>query len=246
MELKAPTEKRAFDRNPELISRYREGDAEAGEEIVTLNKPLVLSIASRFCGRGVDMEDLVAIGNMGLVKAINTFDHGRECAFSTYAVPLIFGEIKRFLRDDGIIKVSREEKKLCARLSAERERRQICGEDVSVSALAKACGVSPQDAVSALFSGAPIKSLDECAYQDDDSVTLGGTLFDEDESARSFEWLSLRLAIERLTPWQRKLVILRYFKDFSQTETARQLGVTQVKISREEKKILAELRKHMS
>lgn len=246
MNLKTPTKKRPYDKNPELIKKYREGDDDAGEEIVTLNKPLVYSIAGRFSGRGVDMEDLVAIGNMGLVKAINTYDPARECAFSTYAVPLIFGEIKRFLRDDGMIKVSREEKKLCARLSAEKERRQGLGEDTSISALAAACGVTPQDAVSALFAGAPVRSLDECAYQDDDTVTLGSTLFDEEQAAKSFEGLNLRLAIERLSPWQRKLVILRYFRDLSQTETARQLGVTQVKISREEKKILELLRHHMS
>ena len=87
---------RTWDKNPDLIRRYREGDEDAGEEIVILNRPLVCRIASRFSGRGVDMDDLIGIGNIGLVKAINTFDFSRECAFSTYAVPLIFGEIRRF------------------------------------------------------------------------------------------------------------------------------------------------------
>ncbi len=246
MNIQAKERKSTYDKNPTLIKEYRQGSRAAGEEIVLLNKPLVQSIASRFTGRGTDMEDLVAVGNIGLVKAINTFDFSRGCAFSTYAVPLIFGEIRRFLRDDGMIKVSREEKRLLALISAERERRQMSGEDVSIRALSESLGITAQEVVSALYSGAPIRSLDECAYLDDDSVTLGGTLCDEEENDREFDKLSLSMAIEKLSEWQRKLIILRYFRDFSQTETARLLGVTQVKISREEKKILKILRKELS
>ena len=244
-EERAAKNKRSYDKNPELIKRYREGDSEAGEEIVILNKPLVCSIASRFASRGVDLEDLIATGNIGLVKAINTFDFSRECAFSTYAVPLIFGEIRRFLRDDGMIKVSREEKRLAAIVSAEKERRQARGESTSISDVARALGITAEDAASALAAGAPIRSLDESAYLDDDSVSLGSTIFDEDEEEREFDKLSLSLAIEKLGEWQRKLIILRYFKDLSQTETAKCLGVTQVKISREEKKILKILKEKM-
>lgn len=242
---KERTGRRSYDKNPDLIRRYRAGDEAAGEEIVILNKPLVCSIAARFSSRGVDLEDLVATGNIGLVKAINTFDFSRECAFSTYAVPLIFGEIRRFLRDDGMIKVSREEKRLSAIVSAERERRQARGESVAISDVAKALGISPEDAASALAAGAPIRSLDENAYTDDDSVSLGSTIFDEDEEAREFDKLSLNMAIEKLGEWQRRLIVLRYFKDLSQTETAKCLGVTQVKISREEKKILKLLKEKM-
>ncbi len=231
-----------YDKNPELIAKYREGDSNAGEELVLLNQPLVSSIAARFGGRGVDIEELCEIGNIGLIKAINTFDFSRECAFSTYAVPLIFGEIRRFLRDDGMIKVSREEKRLLAKLVAERERRLSLGLSASISALAEAFGLDIGDVASALHSGAPLRSLDECAYSDDEGVTLGSTIYDEDEEARSFDRLTLRLAIEKLPPWQKKLITLRYFRDYSQTETAAALGVSQVKISREEKKILEKLR----
>lgn len=238
--------KRTYDKNPDLIRRYREGDEDAGEEIVLLNKPLVCSIAARFTGRGTDLEDLIAIGNMGLVKAINTFDFSRECAFSTYAVPLIFGEIRRFLRDDGMIKVSREEKRLCAIVCAECERRQAAGESVAVSDIARSLKLSAAEVASALFAGAPVRSLDDSAYIDEDSVPLGSTIFDEDEESRNFDKLSLSLAIEKLGEWQRKLIILRYFRDLSQTETAAMLGVTQVKISREEKKILKILREELS
>ena len=234
-----------YDKHPELIRRYREGDEAAGEEIVLLNKPLVCSIAQRFSSRGVEIEDLVATGNIGLVKAINTFDFSRECAFSTYAVPLIFGEIRRFLRDDGMIKVSREEKKLSAIVCAERERRQASGESLAISDIAASLGIGAMEAASALAAGAPIRSLDESAYSDDESVSLGNTIFDEDAEQKSFDKLSLTLAIEKLGEWERKLIVLRYFRDYSQIETAKLLGVTQVKISREEKKILKMLKAYI-
>lgn len=245
MKTQTVSKKCAYDKNPALIERYRLGDERAGEELILLNKPLVCSIAARFAGRGTDTEDLIAIGNMGLLKAIKTFDGTRGCAFSTYAVPLIFGEIRRFLRDDGMIKVSREEKRLLAKVSAERERRLALGLDISIKALAEALSVAPGDVVSALYSGAPVRSLDECAYEEDDSVSLGATIYDEDESARSFDKLSLSMAIEKLCAFHKKLIILRYFKDYSQTETAKVLGVTQVKVSREEKKILGILKEDL-
>ena len=240
-----PSRKCAYDKNPRLIEKYRQGDRAAGEELILLNKPLVCSIAARFSGRGTDAEDLVAMGNMGLLKAIRTFDLERGCAFSTYAVPLIFGEIRRFLRDDGIIKVSREEKRLLAKISAERERRQLLGQDVSIKAIAAALSVPPAEVTSALCSGAPVRSLDDKAYDEEDSPPLCAVVYDEDEERKNFDKLSLTLAMEKLDPWQKKLIILRYFKDYSQTETAAALGVTQVKISREEKKILGILRAKM-
>ena len=235
-----------YDKNLELIARYRAGDAEAGEELALLNKPLVYNVAGRFSGRGADSDELVEMGTIGLVKAINTFDFSRECAFSTYAVPLIFGEIRRFLRDDGIIKVSRENKKLSALLNAERERRIATGESVGRAAIAAAVGVTAQDAAAALFATTPVRSLDEAAYDDEESVTVEATVFDKDAESREFDRLALRFALEKLGATERKIIILRYFKDFSQAETARLLGLTQVKISREEKKILALLRAELS
>ena len=232
-----------YDKNLDLIRRYRAGDSDAGEELCALNRPLVYSIAGRFLGRGADRDELVEIGTIGLVKAINTFDFSRECAFSTYAVPLIFGEIRRFLRDDGMIKVSRENKKLSALLNAERERRLNAGEEIGIRALASSVGVSPEDAAVALFSTSPVRSLDEAAYDDEDSTaTVASTVCDEDETVRIFDRIALKLAIEKLGELSRKIIVLRYFRDFSQAETARVLGLTQVKISREEKKILTLLR----
>lgn len=232
-----------YDKNLLLIEKYRSGDKEAGEELTLLNKPLIYSIAQRFTGRGVDMDELCEVGLIGLVKAINTFDFRRECAFSTYAVPLIFGEIRRFLRDDGIIKVSREQKRLSALLNAERERRMSTGESVRICDLAAAVGATPEDAASALFASTPPRSLDEAAFDDEDSGTLAQFISDEDAQHKEFEHLSLKFALEGLSELERKIIILRYFRDFSQCEVARLLGLTQVKISREEKKILARLKK---
>jgi RNA polymerase sporulation-specific sigma factor len=237
---------RSYDENLMLLRAYRAGDAEAGERLAELNAPLVYSIAGRFSGRGADMSDLVESGNIGLVKAMRTFDFSHGCVFSTYAVPLIFGEIRRFLRDDGIIKVSREEKRLSAQLCAERERRLSMGEDADLSAVAAAVGISMQDAASALFASTPVRSLEEAAYDDEDSATLGSTLCDEEEEIRQFDRFALRMAIEKLSEPRRKLIILRYFRDMSQTETARILGLTQVKVSREEKKIMELLRQELS
>ena len=245
--MKVKEEKKSpYDENLVLLRAYRAGDCEAGERLAELNAPLVYSIAGRFSGRGADMSDLVESGTIGLVKAIKTFDFSHGCVFSTYAVPLIFGEIRRFLRDDGIIKVSREEKRLSALLLAERERRLSAGEDADIRSVAAAVGISPQDASSVLFASSPVRSLDEAAYDEDDGVTLGSTICDEEAELRQFDRFALHMAIERLTEEQRKLIILRYFRDLSQTETARLLGLTQVKVSREEKKIMEILRKELS
>ncbi len=235
-----------YDENLALLAAYRGGDRAAGERLAVINRPLVCKIAGKFAGRGVDGEELVAIGNVGLVKAMNTFDFSRDCAFSTYAVPLVFGEIRRFLRDDGMIKVSRENKRLSATINAERERRINSGEAFSLEDIAAAIGVSVQDAAMALFSSSSVRSLDEAAFDDGEGATLGATVCDDDEEARSFDRLALRLALDRLAPFERKLIILRYFRDMSQAKTAEILGLSQVKVSRTEKKILAALREYLS
>ena len=237
--------KRGFDKNPELIEKYRRGDAEAGEELVRLNTPLIYSIAARFRERAPDMSDIIECGTVGLVKALKTFDAERGCAFSTYAVPLIFGEIRRYLRDDGIIKVSREQRRLSALLNRERELRQQRGEPSDLASLAAAVGISVADAADALFSDAPVRSLEEKIYDGDDTVTLGSTIRDEDGEVREFDRLAIKMAVEKLEPVHRQIVILRYFRDFSQTETARILGLSQVKVSREEKKIIAKLKREL-
>ncbi len=240
------TEVSSYDKNLDLLKKYRAGERDAGEELAVLNRPLVYKIAGKFTGRGVELDELVEIGNIGLVKAINTFDFSRECAFSTYAVPLIFGEIRRFLRDDGLVKVSRESKRLSAIINAERDRRRTLGEDASLGVIAEAVGVSREDAAMALFAGAQPRSLDEPVFDEEDGVTLGAVISDEDEEERHFDRLSLRLALERLSEFERRLVLLRYFQDLSQARCAEIMGLSQVKVSRTEKKILAKLGALMS
>ena len=235
----------AYDLNPELIERYRAGDGEAGDRLVELNLPLVFSVAARFRERCDDMSDLVECGTIGLVKAIKTFDLERGCAFSTYAVPLIFGEVRRFLRDDGIIKVSREEKRVAVLINRERDRRRNLGLRCDVVSLAEALGMSPSDVASAMFSEVKPRSLDESVFDEDDATTLGSMVSDESE-VPFFDKLSLRMAIETLDEEKRRIVYLRYFKDYSQAETARILGLSQVKISREEKKIMRLLESRMT
>ena len=238
--------KKTYDENLVLLKKYREGDPEAGERLAEINMPLVYSIATRLSLRGGEMSDLVECGTIGLVKAMRTFDFSHGTAFSTYAVPLIFGEIRRFLRDDGIIKISREDKRLSARLLAERERRLASGEDARIVALAEAVGVSPQDAARAIHSQSAVRSLDEAAFEDEESLTLGNLVCDEDEETRSFDRIAIRDAIDRLPDQQKKIVLLRYFRDLSQVEVAKILGITQVKVSREEKKIMEKLKGMLS
>ena len=212
-----------------------------------MNGGLVTGIALRFIGRGTELEDLIALGNLGLLKAIRTFDLTRGCAFSTYAVPLIFGEIRRFLRDDGPIKISRAQKRLGARLASARERRMAAGEDgVRIEDLANDCGISASEAAAALEAAQPISYLSESVYGEDEGMALEGTLYDEDEGERNMWRLALGEAINRLPELRRKIILLRYFRDMSQEETARILGLTQVKVSREEKKILDGFREVLS
>lgn len=236
-----------FSDNLPLLLRSRAGDRTATEELVKNNGGLVAGIALRFVGRGTEYEDLVGLGNLGLLKAIRTFDPERGCAFSTYAVPLIFGEIRRFLRDDGPLKVSRTQKRLGARLMAARDRRLSEGErEVRIEDLAAECGVEVPEAAAALESIAPVSHLSDHLYGEEEGATLESTLYDEDEGERNLTKLAIAEVISRLPDLRRKIILLRYFRDYSQEETARALGLTQVKVSREEKKILAVFREALS
>lgn len=234
-----------YDKNTVLIEKYRRGDKFAGEELATLNRPLVYSIAERFLYRHPDIEELCEVGTLGLVKAINSFNLTRGCAFSTYAVPLIFGEIRRFLRDDGMIKISRENKRLSAKILYEKERRENEGLSTHIADIAKSVGVSPEEASVALCASLPVRSLDE-TVSDDGTETLSSFVSDENGLMESFDKIAIKLALEKLSEQERKIILLRYFRDMSQESTARALGITQVKVSREEKKILKILKKELS
>ena len=237
---------RKYDDNPRLLAAARNGDGRAEEELVRANAGLVRSVAARFSDRGYDREELFDVGQIGLLKAVRTFDLARGCAFSTYAVPLIFGEIRRFLRDDGPIKVSREKKRLAAALSAERERAAEAGEDVRLSELARRVGVTPEEAADALDAVSPVRSLSEYAYGDGEGPTLGETLSDDSENEKAFDKIAIALAVEKLPALGKKIVLLRYYRDLSQQKVADLLGLTQVKVSREEKRAIEFLRGELS
>ena len=224
------------------LARYAQGDSSVEERLMELNSGLVNGIAHRFKGRGTDFEDLVQIGSIGLLKAIRSFDLSRGFAFSTYAVPLIIGEIRRFLRDDGVIKVSRIQKRTGAALMHAREEYiAVHGEEPRLDELAQMVGISPEEAAAALDSTSPVRSLSEVIGEDDFSLedVLPST---DDTLGRMLEKVALQETIRTLPPLWRKIILLRYYRDYSQQQTADALGLTQVKISREEKKIFSELR----
>ncbi len=233
--------------NLALLRASRAGDERATEALIRANGGLVTGIALRFVGRGVELEDLVQIGHIGLLRAIRSFDEGRASALSTYAVPLIFGEIRRFLRDDGLIKVSREQKRLAAALRRAEEEAIARGESrIGVATLAEAVGVSAAEAAAALEASAPVRSLTEPAWGgDEDAPALEATVADEGACERELERLSIGCAIDKLPDLWRRIILLRYFRDMSQNEVAKRLGLSQVKVSREEKKILAYLREEL-
>lgn len=236
-----------FTRNNWLIAEAQSEDGtrsmEATETLICENAGLVRSIAQRFRDRGCELEDLIQIGTIGMIKAIRSFSLEKGTAFSTYAVPLIMGEIKRHLRDDGPIKVSRAYKKLSVSLARERNRiTSEEGREPSISELAERCGVSVEDASIAFESASPVSSLSE-SYGDDEKLTLESQLASDDcEIERLTDRIALSQAISKMPKdWQR-IVILRYYRNMTQQQVADALGLSQVKISREEKKIIEFLR----
>jgi len=235
-----------YDDNLVYLERYAAGDPSAEDELVRRNSGLVGGIAHRFKGRGVEFEDLVQIGTIGMIKAIRSFDLSRGNAFSTYAVPLIIGEIRRFLRDDGIVKVSRLQKRTGAALMHAREQ-YIAehGVEPHLEELARTVGVSPEEAAAALDCASPVRSLSE-AIGDDDFSLEDVLPSSDDEIGKMVEKIALREMIGTLPPLWKKIILLRYFRDYSQQQTADALGLTQVKISRDEKKIFSKLRENLA
>lgn len=224
------------DRFTERIAAAQAGDVFEERALLEENMPLVGAIARRYRNCGVEPEDLMQLGSIGLLKAIRRFDASYGVCFSTYAVPLIAGEIRRYLRDDGMIRFSRGAKALAARV------RQVLNEDPSltVGALAERLQVSREELAAALACDSPVSSLDE------PSPDGNGCLFDrigaESEEERAVGRLTLSAALETLSARERLLVRLRYREEKTQAEVGRLLGVSQVQVSRLEKKILSRLR----
>ena len=214
------------------------------EEFIQRNLGLARTCAGRFTGRGIDYEDLYAAGCLGLVKACDGFDPARGVCFSTYAVPVILGEIKKLFRDGGAVKVSRSIKELGLKINAERERRlKQSGIEPSVNQLAQALGSTPEQVAMAIQAAMPVVSLTPAENED------GNREWDvpvESPEEKLSERISLREVIDRLPPQDRLLIRLRFFGGKTQSETARVLHTTQVQISRRERKILQWMRRELT
>lgn len=230
--------------DPLTLTLARDGDQEALTQVVTTNLGLVKSIAVRFQGRGVELEDLIQIGTVGMMKAILHFDPERECRFTTYAVPLIMGEIRRFLRDDGWIKVSRDAKTHAARIFRfTEEYEKLHGTSPTMEEICRGTGLEEEKVVFAMESSRPAISL----YAQDESTGFSPEkVVGEDHTDQLCGRIALGQVLNALPQEERKLILLRYFKGLTQVQTARILGLTQVKVSREEKRILEKMRKEFS
>ncbi|MEA4815949.1 MAG: RNA polymerase sporulation sigma factor SigF [Lachnospiraceae bacterium] len=232
----------------ELIKKAGEGDALAKEQIVTENSGLVWSIVRKFRGRGYEMQDLYQIGVIGLLKCIDKFDLSYDVKFSTYAVPMIMGEIKRFLRDDGMIKVSRTLKETAVKANYLREElTQKNGCEPSIGELAFACGISGEELVMAMDAGKEVESIYKTIYQSDgNSVYLLDKLSEnETENENMVDLITLREELSSLDVKERQIIIMRYFEDKTQTETAKRLGISQVQVSRIERRVIDKIRGKM-
>lgn len=228
--------------NIELLKRAKLNDEEAVEELIKNNIGLVRKVAGRFLNRRIEFEDAVQIGTMGLIKAIEKFDFSFGVQFSTYAVPMIMGEIRRFLRDDGMIKASRSIKgNYCKITRFLEEYRRVHGGEPSVSQLSESLGIDIDDVVTALSYNPVCESLNACMY--DEKETLENRLsLDESQEDKIIDKMTLYQVIDKLSERERHIIEQRYFHEATQTDVAKQLKISQVQVSRLEKKILGELK----
>jgi len=234
-----------MDHTKELIESAHKGDKQARDILITENMGLIWSIVRRFSGRGYEIEDLFQIGSIGLIKAVDKFDTSFDVRFSTYAVPMITGEIKRFLRDDGIIKVSRTLKETVVKVQRAKEYiTKMDGHEPTIEEISKEIGVISEEIVMALEAGSEIESLYKTIYQGDGNSILLIDKIEEDKNANEtlINKMVLSDLIKLLTPKEQKIIEMRYFDEKTQTDIAKELGISQVQVSRLEKKILARMR----
>ena len=230
--------------NAALITRIREGDKAARDTMVEENMGLVHSVVRRFVGRGYEKEDLVQIGAIGLIKAINKFDQSFNVQFSTYAVPMIMGEIKRFLRDDGMMKVSRTLKEISMKgRRAQEVLQKRLDREPSITEIAAECGVDPDMLMEAFEAVAPPDSIYASVYsKGEKEIQLMDTLASEDCEENIINKVMIGNLMQGLTSREQQIIAMRYFRGKTQAETARVIGVSQVQISRIEKKVIQTLR----
>ncbi|MBT2638809.1 MULTISPECIES: RNA polymerase sporulation sigma factor SigF [Bacillaceae] len=230
----------------ELILRSQQGDQGARDLIVQKNMRLVWSVVQRFLNRGYEPDDLFQIGSIGLLKSVDKFDLSYDVKFSTYAVPMIIGEIQRFIRDDGTVKVSRSLKETGNKIrKAKDELSKTLGRVPTVNEIAEFLELSPEDVIMAQEASRSPASIHETVYENDgDPITLLDQI-DNGEEGRWFDKIALKEAINELDERERLIVYLRYYKDQTQSEVAVRLGISQVQVSRLEKKILQQMKGRM-
>lgn len=228
----------------DLIKRSQDGNQEARDLIVEKNMRLVWSVVQRFLNRGYDPEDLFQIGCIGLLKSVDKFDLSYDVKFSTYAVPMIIGEIQRFIRDDGTVKVSRSLKEIGNKIRrAKDELTKEYGRSPTIQELSDYLQIPQEELLLAQEAVLTPTSIHETVYENDgDPITLMDQISDQDQD-NWFEKIALKDAIANLDERERLIVYLRYYKDQTQSEVANRLGISQVQVSRLEKKILKQIRK---
>lgn len=230
----------------ELIDRSQQGDKEARDLLVEKNVRLVWSVVQRFINRGYEPDDLFQIGSIGLIKSIDKFDLTYEVRFSTYAVPMIIGEIQRFIRDDGTIKVSRSIKELGNKIRVKKEElTKTLNRSPTVQEVADALEITPEEVAQAQDAIKYPHSIHETVYENGgEPITLLDQIANDDK--HWFDRLSLEEAIRSLEERERLIVYLRYYKDKTQSQVAKRLGISQVQVSRLEKKILEDMKEKMN
>ncbi|TKC19784.1 RNA polymerase sporulation sigma factor SigF [Robertmurraya kyonggiensis] len=230
----------------ELIKRSQNGDGDARDLIVQKNMRLVWSVVQRFLNRGYEPDDLFQIGCIGLLKSVDKFDLSYDVKFSTYAVPMIIGEIQRFIRDDGTVKVSRSLKELSNKIrKAKDELSKSLGRIPTINELSEYLDISSEDIILAQDANRTPSSIHETVYENDgDPITLLDQIDDGNEG-KWFDKIALKEAIRELDERERLIVYLRYYKDQTQSEVAERLGISQVQVSRLEKKILQQMKDRM-
>lgn len=238
-----------MDQTTELIRKAHQGDLSARNRLVEENIGLVWCIVRRYKGRGTEAEDLFQIGSIGLLKAIDKFDLTFDVRFSTYAVPMISGEIRRFLRDDGILKVSRSLKEISFKACQAKEKfEKKYNREPTIQELSEISGVGKEELVQAMEASAEVESLHRPVYKKDGGeIELLEKLEKEDETEEKIvNQIFLHSLLEKLGKEERQLIYLRYFENKTQAETGKELGISQVQVSRMEKKILKRMKDYGS
>ena len=237
-----------YDNSIEDVIKAKEGNEEAMSKLVQNNSGLIWSIVRRFKERGYELEDLYQIGSLGFIKSIRRFDTNFEVQLSTYAVPYILGEIKRFIRDDGPIKVSRSIKELCVKIrEVQKEYLNKKGEEIKIEQIAKILNVSKEEIAAALDSVNCVDSIYDVNYKDDSEGNILDKIpANEDNEKNIIDKIVLKDAINRLNERERKIILLRYFRGSTQSQVAKVLGISQVQVSRIEKRVLSDMKEMLA